>query len=269
MKTDTELSIYKPCGPLRGYVRHYWVLRDSWQACALTFPTGSPQMLFHKRTPLFIPEISAEQSRLTISGQVNFPSHLSCRGDTEMIAVVFYPHTAGIFTGTPPSKFHNLEISGYDLGDKDLADLAARIFSCEDNNLCISFIERWLLARLYGCGSLLDVRRIGHAVGRLMTSPQTTVTELADLTCLSRKQFGRVFCSSVGMMPKEYTRIVRFQKSLWMMQQGQRDYVRIAHGCGYSDQSHFIREFRKFSGHTPVTIFRECIPYSDLFTSLA
>lgn len=71
------------------------------------------------------------------------------------------------------------------------------------------------------------------------------------------------------MNSKEYARLVRFQKSLRLMQcsAGNIGQAQIAYQCGYSDQSHFIREFRKFSGYTPLLLATVCKPYSDLFTS--
>ena len=49
-----------------------------------------------------------------------------------------------------------------------------------------------------------------------------------------------------------------------MLQSGSHNYADIAYTCGYTDQSHFIREFRRYTGATPSTI---AIPYSDLFTN--
>ena len=94
-----------------------------------------------------------------------------------------------------------------------------------------------------------------------------SVTELAGKACLSPKQFGRIFSNYVGMMPKEYSRIVRFQKSLWLLQNHHRDYAGIAYACGYSDQSHFIRDFRHFCGLTPRELTEYQTPYSDLYST--
>ena len=69
------------------------------------------------------------------------------------------------------------------------------------------------------------------------------------------------------MNPKEYARIVRFQKSMWMLQCGNRNYADIAAASGYSDQSHLIREFKSMTGHTPRSLLSICQPYSDLFTN--
>ena len=53
------------------------------------------------------------------------------------------------------------------------------------------------------------------------------------------------------------------------MQNGESNYAGIAAECGYSDQSHFIRNFKKLSGYTPQAIIKHCAPYSDLFTNPA
>ena len=112
-----------------------------------SFPIGCPQIIFHKRTPLFVPELGTMQDKLTISGQVNFSSHLQADNDIEMIVVVFYPHTMNIFLHSPAPLFYNQEISGYDIEDRGFNVLAEQVFECEDNNECVNRIEEWLLAR--------------------------------------------------------------------------------------------------------------------------
>lgn len=97
-----RVDFYRPGRLLRQYVRYYYVLRTDECFSALTFPVGCTQMIFHKRVPLFVSELNSRQSRFTISGQVDFPAHLRSDGDTEMIVVVFYPYTIGMFIGTAP-----------------------------------------------------------------------------------------------------------------------------------------------------------------------
>lgn len=261
-----NLRVVMPCAELSPFVRYYWALKSLEKFSILTFPIGCPQIIFHRRSPLLVPELSVSQDKFTISGQVNFPAHIASVGDTEMIVAVFYPHTVGMFIDNPPSVFYNSEISGFDIGNKSLNELASRIFDCENTNQCIRDIENWLLSKLNSRRDTLNLKRISAAVNSLMRNPVLQVNELADIACLSPKQFGRIFNSLVGMMPKEYARIVRFQKSMWLLQNHCRNYADIAYCCGYSDQSHLIREFRQFSGVTPSQITN---PYSDLFTTPA
>ena len=259
-------NVIQPSPELRPYVRYYWVLKSREQFSVLTFPIGCLQIIFHRGSPLFIPELSVSQDKFTISGQVNFPSHIASAGDTEMIVAVFYPHTIGMFIDTSPSVFYNSEISGFDIGNRSLNEVASRIFDCESPPQCVKHLENWLMSKLNRRHDILNLKRIGATVNSIMWNPAPQVSELADIACLSPKQFGRVFNSLIGMMPKEYVRLVRFQKSMWMLQNHCRDYAEIAYCCGYSDQSHFIRDFRQFSGVTPSQIPN---PYSDLFTTPA
>ena len=232
------MRIFQPRMELRPYVRYYWIAKCDLPFRVLTFPIGCPQMIFHRCAPLYIPELSSRQNRFTISGQVNFPAHIVSDGNIEMIVAVFYPHTIGMFIDTAPSAFYNQEISGYDVENKPLTQLAHRIFGCLDSESAILLIERWL----------------------------ATVNTLAGISCLGKKQFERLFRQYVGMNPKEYGRIVRFQRTLRMMQLGFRNYADIAYANGYADQSHLIREFRRFSGFTPRRLTEYQAPYSDLFT---
>ncbi len=257
------MKVIRPKNELRPYVRYYWVLESDEPFSVLTYPIGCPQMIFHRRTPLFIPELSCRQDKFTISGQVNFPAHIASGGDTEMVVAVFYPHTIGMFIDTQPSAFYNQEISGYDIGNKPLNQLAYRIFDCADSETAISLIEQWLTARIRPSRNL---ERIGASLTALLRSPSTSVENLAGIACLGKKQYGRLFLEYVGMNPKEYGRIARFQRALRMLQLGSRDYAGIAYANDYSDQSHFIRDFRQFCGMTPKQLTEYQTPYSDLYT---
>ena len=258
------MKIIKPRVELRKYVRYYWVLESDEPFSVLTFPIGCTQLIFHRKTPLYIPELAAYQDHFTISGQVNFPAHLQSDGNLEMIVAVFYPHTISLFIDTPPSTFYNLEISGYDIENSRLNEIATQIFNCKDSFDSILILEEWLMTKLEPS---LNIERIGRSLGKLLLNPSTAITALAGTACLSKKQYERIFREYVGMNPKEYARIVKFQKAMRMMQCGERNHAGIAAASGYSDQSHFIREFKSMTGHTPKSLLSICQSYSDLFTT--
>ena len=267
-----KFEFYKPCRLLQPYVRYYWVFKSNQPLNTFTFPIGCPQIIFHKQSPLYVPELKTMQDKLTVSGQVNFSSHLYAEGDIEMIVVVFQPHALSTFLHVPASLFYNREVSGYSLENKSLNELDARISACGDNSLCVQHIEEWLLSRIAGdlSGAGCNMKRIDAAIKQIYMVPQTPVTGLASIACLSKKHFERLFNSLVGINPKEYIRIVRFQKALEQMQHQPQEIsqAQIAYASGYADQSHFIREFKRFSGYTPLSLLKKVSsPYSDLFTN--
>ena len=246
-----NFKFYKPCKELQPYVRYYRVFKSNQPLNTLTFPIGCPQIIFHKQTPLYIPELGISQSEFTVSGH----SHLYANGNVEMIVVVFQPYTLKAFLNLPISLLHNQEVSGYDLENKHLKRLATQIFDCEQ------------IAGALTLKTEYNIKRITAVIRQLLIMPETSVKELTSIACLSKKQFERLFNELVGANPKEYARIVRFQKSLKLLQHYSEDanQAQLAYQCGYADQSHFIREFRRFSGYTPLSLLNVCKPYSDLF----
>lgn len=268
---QNNFQFYKPCKLLQPYVRYYWVFKSNQPMNTFTFPIGCTQIIFHKQNLLYIPELGTTQNELTISGQVNFSSHLYAEGNIEMIVVVFHPHTMSIFLDTPTSLFYNQEVSGYDIENQSLNELATRVFECEDNTLCINHIEEWLLSRIKGISShaIYKSQRIDTTIKQIYVTPQISVTDLSSIACLSKKQFEREFQSHVGINPREYTRIVRFQKALAQMQYQPNgtNQAQIAYASGYADQSHLIREFKRLCGYTPMSLLKIATPYSDLFTN--
>ena len=142
---------------------------------------------------------------------------------------------------------------------------------CRYNRYRLSH-NKWLVSQI--ADNLADtthrIKRIDAAIQRIYITPQISVNELSSIASLSKKQFERLFHSFVGINPKEYTRIVRFQKALAQMQHQagkEINQAQIAYTSGYADQSHFIREFKKFCGYTPMSLLKISNPYSDLFTN--
>jgi AraC-like DNA-binding protein len=94
---------------------------------------------------------------------------------------------------------------------------------------------------------------IKRALGQLDTGMR--VEEAVARSGYSHRQFIRLFSQAVGLPPKLYCRVQRFQKALQLMQRAPctspLSLALVAMDAGYSDQPHFNREFREFSGVTP------------------
>ena len=61
----------------------------------------------------------------------------------------------------------------------------------------------------------------------------------------------RAFEARVGLTPKRFARLLRFQRVIAHAARGRADWARVAADCGYYDQSHLVHEFRALSGLTP------------------
>lgn len=261
-----NICFYRPNDRLRPFIRYYWILKTNENLDTLTFPIGCPQLIFHRLNRFYIPELNAFQARFSISGQTNFPTSIQSSGNVDTVVVVFHPHAISTMFNIPVSAFYNLEIDGYALGDHRLNILADDILINDNAVTAIKTIEKYLLSRLDESG-LYNFKRVDASLRHLFIDHAISVENMAQNACFSKKQFERIFFNSVGMNPKEYSKVARFQKSLWLMQKGSRNFADIAYYCGYSDQSHFIRECRSYSGLTPSKLLKAQPVYSDLFAS--
>ena len=152
--------------------------------------------------------------------------------------------------------------------DTELSDLSRRIVDTPDNDQCIRLIEDFFFHRLVSC-SEYNLKRLSTVLSEINLHPQVSTLELSDVACLSSKQFGRIFADYIGTTPKEFLRIVRMQRALYTLQQDPTlPFAQVAYECGFSDQSHMIKEFKLFSGYTPAEYLSVCAPVSDYFSTL-
>ena len=153
--------------------------------------------------------------------------------------------------------------------DVELSDLVKQVTDTSDNAVCIRLIERFFLRRLYTLPEY-NLKRMSAVFHEINLRPQINISHLSETACLSSKQFGRIFADYVGTTPKEFIRIVRMQRALSMLQQDATiPFVQVAYECGFSDQSHMIKEFKLFFRVTPLqSIFLSALLIPIIFRTL-
>lgn len=147
----------------------------------------------------------------------------------------------------------NLELRDL-FGGVDELETALRVAGTSDERLRLAeaFLTRNLRAPAIDEAIERSVARITAARGNV------SVQSLAEQANLSRRQFLRRFRDTVGIEPRLYSQLVRFQATFEAMD-AQRDapnWPDIALRAGYYDQSHFINAFRAFTGWSPAEYVR-------------
>jgi AraC-like DNA-binding protein len=106
-------------------------------------------------------------------------------------------------------------------------------------------------ARPYEPAGARSVRRALQRIAQAAKLPR--VPALAAELGISERQLRRGFDQVVGVSPKHYLRIARFQRALRVARAARHkpDWAALAEGCGYFDQAHLISEFREMTGLTP------------------
>jgi AraC-like DNA-binding protein len=90
-----------------------------------------------------------------------------------------------------------------------------------------------------------------------------SIDSLASDACLSSRQFERKFLERIGVSPKMYQRIIRFNQAMKLKNANPNTkWIDITYACGYYDQMHLLRDFKLFTGSVPTGFdFSQAIIY--------
>jgi AraC-like DNA-binding protein len=168
-----------------------------------------------------------------------------------VIGVHFKPGGAFPFFKLPAGELHNQHVALDLLWGAAAGELRDRLLEAPTPETKFRILEECLLAQ--AAKPLLRHPAVHFAL-RVFGDQQGTPS-IADVTGqigLSSRRFVDVFANEVGLTPKLFCRVRRFQKVLRSIGTGQQvDWAGVALECGYFDQAHFIHDFRAFSGLSP------------------
>jgi AraC-like DNA-binding protein len=113
-------------------------------------------------------------------------------------------------------------------------------------------------------------RAVAAALAAFTRGPAVArVRDVADAVGLSPRRFIEAFTNEVGLTPKQFCRVHRFQRALAQAHaEIEVDWAAVALACGYYDQAHFIHDFRAFSGLTPTGYRRARTAFQNHVTFL-
>jgi AraC-like DNA-binding protein len=174
---------------------------------------------------------------------------------SETVGAYFRPGRASCFFDIPISDLADAAVAVGDIWGIRGSQLSSGLAGLSEAAR-LNRVESILLARLRNrrqrAGSL-DIE--GLAASVLRRAGRVTVEDMARAAGVSRQHLSREFRERIGVGPKLYSRLTRFQSVL--AHAGARaaiDWARVALDMGFADQSHLIAECRQFSGLTPQLI---------------
>lgn len=189
-----------------------------------------------------------------VSGIRTRPITIPSGKGSRMLIVAFKNGKAFPFYPFPMSELTDT-VTGADLiFGREFSHLREQLLSARSINRMFELVKAFLLHQA-GDALCEDVfaRCIDYALFKIVNRPDLRcLHQLSDEIGYSQKHFIQLFREQVGVTPKPYLRIMRFQKAVRAIENSQ--FVRwspIALECGYYDQAHFIHEFKLFSGFTP------------------
>ncbi len=172
---------------------------------------------------------------------------------SKILALRFKPGQAYRFLKAPMSEITDQAVDLGDLLSTDECQKFRRVFDLEFSTSNLSIIERSLETMIGDlCGS---DRRVLAALDML---DNYSIEEISNRLSMSRQHLKRVFSQHVGISPKKFSRIQRLNSVVESVRTAgarKADWASIAQDFDYTDQSHFIREFKAISGLTPTQYF--------------
>ncbi len=251
-------KVVLPCETLEPFVECFWLLSapktEGKGESQIVLPDGRTELIVHFGSHFLKLEGKrfVKQAVVLMSGQLTKRIVLKPSGEIGVVAARFKPAGAARFFNLPYEEIVDrvVDFSAY---EKEVSKrLLEQVAEANSDESRLKFVQDLLTERLQE-ESKEDIY-VRQACRYIMQSEgEYSVEDLVKLIGFSERQLERKFKNQVGISPKVLSRIVRFQKFLGLSKTtGCKTLTEAALVCGYYDQSHFIRDFTKFSGVSPV-----------------
>ena len=252
---------FKPAKVLSHLVQCYFIW-EGYPATPIDIespPNGLCSIVFNFKRPYQLS--NSKYSRLSVpsfflSGQAlkNYTLHID--GEIGLVGIAFKPGSLHHLIGLPMYGLTDERLSFLDIWPNDFKEWSDLLSKSGKHQEKVDHLESFLLSKIpeatYGSDA------IRYAANEIFaTQGKIDLMELIQKVYMSRRTFERKFLEEVGLSPKAYAKIRRFGYTCSLMA-GDRevDFMEVLHKGGYYDQSHFIKDFKYFTGRTPRTYTR-------------
>ena len=256
-----KTRLVNPCAALRPYIWCYGQSQGQIDKDPLivpllarpkqvvTFFFGDPYRLHFRDSGV----CETSPHTVVVGPQTHHRLDLSVLGNIDAFTIHFQPAGFYHLFGVPMAELRD---ATYDLPaviGKDLRIVEQQLADTCSFGERIQLIEAHLLDRLGNTGKLNSV---GETANRLFANNGLTgVAEMAAGSCLTPRQFERRFLEQVGVSPKLYARIVRFNAALdRKLRSHYRTWTEIAHELNYYGQMHMVHDFQDLAGDSPARV---------------
>lgn len=246
-----------PHPALRNIIRSFGERRAELSARVVAFPlTARPHQIvdIYLGDPLRIRvdggQLEAAPEMAIVGPQGSRRIHVYSTGTLHIFNILLQPAALHQLFGLDMTEFIGKGIPARDALGKHAAELESAVRSAPDFASRVAAAERWFGNRLERSS---PEDGIAQASRHLLTARgNVRISALADHSGLSDRQFQRRFTRQIGLPPKLYARITRFDAVLAEHRsRPEKSWTRIIHEADYFDQAHFIRECHALVGLPP------------------
>lgn len=246
----------RPSPPLAGVVENLWLREGPPPSHAFerVLPSGREEVIFNLSDGELRCYHDDGQPNGRTAGPIFVGLHrhgfvIDTRQQSAIMGVHFKPGGAWRLLGIPARELSDARIDFQSLIGHDAHRLMDRLMRCATPMEKLRLVDAALCRR-----RLQSVHpAVTWAAEQMTRYPaMTRVARLAEEAGLSERRLGEIFANQVGINPKGFARLRRFQATLSRIHRHDHpDWCDLSLRVGYADQAHMIREFREFSGLTP------------------
>ena len=235
---------FHPSAALRPWVQCYWARNaPAIPSPVRILPDGCADLVFELTGPAEATAVGAMTRALEFTASIIQP----------MFGIRFQPGRAGLLFRMPLGQLTDLRVNVTDVARGTFRFLGERIAGAPSTRQRIHIAEEELLRAI---SRVESDRRVDEAVRLILAARGICdIDEIASRAAVSRQHLARLFGSHVGLTPKTFARVTRFQNALRVSGRKMASWSDVAAHAGYYDQSHLIADFREFAGATPVPFF--------------
>ncbi|HUF27489.1 MAG TPA: helix-turn-helix domain-containing protein [Gemmatimonadaceae bacterium] len=251
----TELA---PPAILSDVVHRIWTLRASGgdSQSEPVVPDGHSELIVHLGEPFS--EVDAagaahRQASVLVSGQLTGPLRLAPSAEADVIGIRFHPGSARAVLGVDMHELTDRVVPLADVSRSLACSLEDAARRSADSAGRLHAVTAVLVAARRRRGSPVVVEQAAS----MLADSGLAIRTIARLLGTTPRTLERRFHSEVGMSPKVFQSILRFRGAFSLLERTPRGrWAGVAAACGYYDQAHMIREFRRFAGESPLSFFR-------------
>jgi len=175
---------------------------------------------------------------------------MQLRGALDTFVINFQPDGMHRLFSIPMHELTDLDVEAHSVLGSFITKLGERLGNSRSFAERVRIVEQALLPRARALNGLDGVSAAANWI--ILSGGRASIPALAARAGLGVRQFERKFIQQVGMRPKLFARIARFEAALENKARlGSKSWTDVAHEFGYYDQMHMVHDFAEFTGGTP------------------
>jgi AraC-like DNA-binding protein len=249
---------HRPAPGLEPFVRFYVQREVQIRGPAVVHPVparAAPLIEFDFGDPIDVLDYQHRTQRkspkvVVVGPQTYRRVEMQLQGALESFVIMFQPDGLHRLFAIPMHKLTDKDYEAHSVLGAFISRVQTRLAGCKSLQERARCVDGFLLHRAIDSRSYDGISAAANRI--VLGGGRGEIADLANRTGLSMRQFERRFMQQVGVRPKLFARIVRFEAALdSKARTATKSWTEVAHEFGYYDQMHMVHDFAEFTEKTP------------------